>query len=637
MKKLVSTLFCIVFIFAISGTTKAAKIQRANEVIVTATKTPTALREIASSLTLITQADIKESKPQTVSELLKTVTSLDMVESGGLGKTGSAFIRGANSEHTLVLINGITLNNPIAAGRHFDFANLTIDGIERIEIIRGPQSTLYGSDALGGVINIITKKGIEGFQALGSIEISSYHTFKENLSLSGGREKGNYFFTLSRIDSDGFSSASESLGNSESDSYHNSTFIGNINSSLSKNLKLKLFLRFVDFESDIDNGGGAGQDDPNHILDGTSYQIKSAVDVSILDNRWQQNFSVSYAKNNRNDNNPTDDDHPLDLARSSFEGKSLQFDWQHTVTPNQYNIISGGLNYEEERGSSSYYSESIWGPFSSDFDEKKGETTGIYLQDQIKIANSFYPTIGIRYDQHNKFGNKTTYKIAPAYILEKTNTKFKGSYGTGFKSPSLFQLYSSYGDENLDPEKSKGYDIGIEQLLFEEKLSLELVYFYNDFDDLIDYDFAASKYLNVKQAETKGIEFNLNLALLKNLNLKANYTYLKSKDKDNNHELIRRAKHKGNMALFFACSEKLNLNFYIKYVGTRKDKDFSTFPVMIVSRDSYTLVDVIASYQLNDHFQIFGKVTNLSDKNYEQVLGFETAGRAFYFGIKAEA
>ena len=170
------------------------------------------------------------------------------------------------------------------------------------------------------------------------------------------------------------------------------------------------------------------------------------------------------------------------------------------------NTLTLGVETEKEKGESDYYSESAWGPYTSTFEKKTARTTGYYLQDQVKLWDSWFTTLGIRLDDHSRFGSETTYRIASAYLIRQTGTKFKGTYGTGFKAPSLYQLYSQYGDQNLDPEESTGWDIGVEQSLFDKKLILGATYFSNEFDELIEFESDTSKYINVAEAEAKGVE-----------------------------------------------------------------------------------------------------------------------------------
>jgi len=637
MKKIFTVLLNVMLLMIFSlPATFAAQTKDLGKIIVTATKTPTAVKEIASSFTVIGKEDIERSKAQTVEEVLRFVPGLDVVQTGGLGKTTSVYIRGANNQHTLVLVDGVEMNYPISAGRTFNFADLLADDIESIEIIRGPQSTLYGSDAMGGVINIITKKGEKGFQPKLGLEIGSHNTMKENFSLSGGTDKGQYFANISRLDSQGISMASEKLGNREDDGYENTTATTNISYDLTDKLKVKSMVRYDDFSNDIDNGAGAGKDDINHTIEGYNLYSNVKVGHTAVENRWLHDFNIGYAKHKRDDNNDPDIDHPSNLLRSTFKSNLLQLDWQHTITPNEYNTVIAGLEYEKEKGENSSYSESSFGSYTSNISEKSITNKAIYIQDQIKIADKFYPTIGLRYDDHSKFGNETTYKVGAAYLVDKTNSKIKFSYATAFKAPSLYQLYSSYGDETLNPEKCKGFDIGLEQFLLNDKIFIELSYFHNDFDNLIDYNYNTSSYQNVSKAKTSGVEFGVGVKAAENLQVNATYTYTDTEDKDKQQELLRRAKNKFNIILNYQCTLKLNLNLDLKYVGQRKMNDYSVSPSVVITKGGYGLVDFVVAYKINTAFEVFAKVLNVFARDYEEVDGYGALGRTFWGGVKAE-
>ncbi|MBI4641541.1 MAG: TonB-dependent receptor [Candidatus Tectomicrobia bacterium] len=617
---------------------KKAKDGNVEEVVITATRIETPSREVASSITVITEREIENKQKTTVLELLRSIPGLDVVQQGGPGRVASIFIRGAKVEHTLVLIDGVEVNDPISPGRAYDFANLTTDNIERIEILRGPQSTLYGSDAIGGVINIITKKGEGKPGFFISTQGGSFTTFRENAGVSGGNKRVNYSLGISRFDTNGISAASEKDGNREKDDYKNTSLSGRLGLTPTEIFGIDVFLRYIDSRFDIDNFGGVGGDDPNRRSDSRQLFFRTEARLSLFDDLWDQKLGFSLTDHDRNDNDDPDADHPLDFLRSSFSGQLLKFDWQHNFVLHETNTLTLGLETEEEKGESDFRSESAFGPFTSRFEEKTARTTGFYLQDQIKLLSSFFTTLGVRLDDHSRFGSEVTYRIAPAYLFKETGTKIKATYGTGFKAPTLFQLFSSFGNENLNPEKSRGWDIGIEQDLWEKRLTLGVTYFRNDFDNLIDFVFDPSTFEsgfeNVAEAESKGIELFASIRPIDDLSIRASYTYTDTEDKSTGEELLRRPKNKFGLDLDYRFLEMGNVNLTLVYVGKRDDLDFSTFPAARVALGSYTLVNLAASYAITKNFQLFGRVENLLDDQYEEVKGFGTPGISAFAGAK---
>jgi vitamin B12 transporter len=603
------------------------------KIVVTATKLETPTREVGSSITVITDDEIQSMQKATVLEVLRTVPALDVSRAGGPGQPTSVFIRGAKSEHTLVLIDGVEMNDPITPGRTYDFAHLTTDGIERIEILRGPQSTLYGSDAIGGVINIITKAGMGRTNGYASFEGGSFSTFGGKAGGSGGNRWINYSLGFSRRDTSGISAANEKDGNIEKDGNQNTSIFARLGVTPTADFDIDLNLRSINAEADLDNFAGAGGDDPNYIAESRQLFFRTQARLSLFDDVWELKLGFSTSDHNRYSRNDTDPDHPSDLSRSTFDGRLLKLDWQNNLYLHETNTLTFGLETEEEKGKSDYYSESLWGPYTSAFQEKSARINGYYFQDQIKLRNSWFTTVGVRLNDHSIFGDKTTYRIASAYLIERTGTKIRGSFGTGFKAPTLYQLHSDYGDPNLKPEESTGWDIGLEQLLFEKRLTLGATYFNNQLENMIDFDSAAWTYLNVAEAEAKGVEVFGSTSLMERLDLRLSYTYTDTEDRGTGRPLLRRPKNKFGFDLNYLFLEKGNINLEIVYTGKREDNDFSTFPATRLKLNDYVLANLAGSFPITQNIRIFGRIENLLDQEYEEVKGYGTPGISAFGGI----
>jgi vitamin B12 transporter len=607
------------------------------KVVVTATRVETPIEEIASSITVISSKEIERKQKTTVLEALRDIPGLDVVQTGGVGSYTSIFLRGANSEHTLVMIDGVEVNDPISPGRSYDFTHLTVDNIERIEIIRGPQSTLYGSDAIGGVVNIITKKGEGKPKFFLSAEGGSFTTFRETTGISGGNKWVNYSFALSRFDTEGISAASKKDGNYERDGYENTSLSARLGFTPMDNLDIDFILRYIDAKTELDNF--AGGDDPNYVQKSNQFLFKTQVGLSLFEQVWAQKLGFAVNTHDRETKNKKDPQHPFDSERGQYDGQLIKFDWQHNIQLHKTNGLTFGLEYEEEEGKSRYYWESQWGPGESLFPKKTANIKGYYIQDQIKLWDRFFATLGVRMDDHSRFGSETTYRIAPAYLIKETGTKIKGTFGTGFKAPSLYQLFAPatlwgpIGNKNLKPEKSKGWDFGIEQELLKKRVALGATYFRNDFEDLIQFD-SAQGYINIAKAKTEGVELFASAKPMDDLTLRINYTYTDTEDKTTGETLIRRPENKIGFDLNYRFLNDGNVNLGVVYVGKRDDLDFSTSPSRRVKLDPYTLVNLAVSYDINKNFKLFGRIENLFDKEYEEVKGFGTPGLSFFVGTK---
>ncbi|MBN2242778.1 MAG: TonB-dependent receptor [Acidobacteria bacterium] len=616
-----------------------AEDEKTQEIVVSATRLETPTREVGSSVTVITGDQIEKMQKTSVVEVLKTVPAVDVNQSGGPGAAASVFIRGAKSEHTLVIIDGVEMNDPTTPGRTFNFAHLSVDDIERIEILRGPQSTLYGSDAIGGVINIITKRG--GGSPLGSasIEGGSYESYRGAAGASGGSSWMRYSAGFSHWNTNGISAASESDGNTERDEYANTTVYGTLGLTPKDNFDLDFTLRFIDADSNGDIGAGAGSDDPNFLTTSQQLLFRTQGRLYLFDDIWEQTAGFSLTNHDltsRNDADDLDPGTPDTFLRSSYEGRVLKFDWQNNFFIHDTNTATFGIETEQDRGESRYYEDtgSEWGPYTNDFENRTARTTGYYLQDQIRLWGSWFTTVGVRFDDHERFGTETTYRFATAYLVDRTGTKIKASYGTGFKAPTLIQLYSFWGNEGLDPEESTGWDFGVEQTLFENKASAGVSYFYNEIENLID--FAGWSYSNVGRAAIKGVELFGSARPAEPLEIRFGYTYTNAKDTASSEELIRRARHKFTFDLDCGFLEKANIHVGVVYIGERDDLVFDpiTYASERVRLDGYVTVNPAVSYQVTEVVQMFFRVDNLFDRNYEAISGYGTPGISAYGGLK---
>jgi len=603
-------------------------------IVVTASRSEQLIMELGSSVSVISAQELKNSGKENVLSALQQIRGLDVSQSGGLGKESSIFIRGANSEHSLVLLDGIELNDPISPGRSFDLAHFTLDNIERVEIVRGPQSTLYGSDAMGGVVQMISKKGVGKPKLSLSFTGGSYNSFSEFIGLSGSTSNFNYSFGISRIDSQGFSASHQKYGNTEKDGYNNTTFSTRLGFSPIKNMKINFIARYILANVDLDGNAGTGGDDPNYISDSNHLIMGTSISYNTWENKWNQKLTFSLNTKTQNYSNEIDQFHPADSSRGFYKGNQVKINWQHNIQLHRSNTIILGIEYENERGESEYVWQSAWGPGESIFPVQSSDSTGFYVQENLKFWDQLFVSLGIRYDHQKPFGGVLTYRFAPAFFF-KTGTKIKATYGTGFKAPSLYQLYAPasawgpLGNPDLFAEESIGWDLGIEQYLWGDQLVIGLTYFNNQFENLIVYDWSQG-YININQADTTGIECYLSLRVSEKIFLRSSYTYCKTEDKATGEQLLRRPDHKVSLGFNCQISKKLNANLDISYVGERSDvypyPQRTTIP-------EYTIINSFFSYQLTNNLQLTLRIDNLLDTDYEVVKGYGVPGRSFYIGF----
>ncbi|MBN8531733.1 MAG: TonB-dependent receptor [Alphaproteobacteria bacterium] len=583
--------------------TSALAAPKSDPIVITPNRQAVPLSQVASSVTVISEEQIMRSQRQTVGELLRTVPGVDVVRSGGVGQTTSVFLRGAKSEHTLVLIDGVPVNDPSATGNTYDFAHLTTDNIARIEVLRGPQSTLYGSDAIGGVIQIFTKRGTGKPRVSGYVEGGSHTTGKAGATVNGASGRVDYNVHASHLGSRGISTYS---GGSEDDGYRNTHFSTNLGYAVTDNAKLRGTARYTDSSAEYDDFGA----DANNKAHGKQLTLRGEGELALMNGRWKQTLGVSHHQNDRKDDST--------YGHSEFKGKRTKADWLHHLNVHPNDTITVGAEAQRES-------------YNGDTNGSKSvNTVSALAENRLTIGDASLHA-GARIDDHETFGSKATYRVAPAYHITQTNTKLRASYGTGFKAPSLYQLYSMFGNRNLNPEKSRGYDIGVDQAFLGDKVNASLTWFDTTATDLIDYDFATNAYTNVGKAKQRGIEAGVTYAPMNNVTVGANYTYLQAKDEQTGERLVRRPRHKATVFGDVRFLEKGSAGADIVYVGSREDFDLS---FSRAKNDAYTTVNLHSAWKFNDAYEIYGRVENLFDKRYEDIIGYGTPGLSVYAGVR---
>ena len=648
MKKHFVRLFFAVFLFSrvvfsqekIVEKTDVQGLYKLSDVVVSATKTQTSTIELASSITVVDSAEIANRNSANVFELLKNEYGISFTRQGGAGTLSNIYIRGGNSDHTLVLIDGVEVNLNSDPSNVYDFAFLSTDNIQSIEILRGPQSTLYGSNSLAGVINIITKKGAgkPNFSLLA--EAGSYKTYKTSLGMNGNITNFNYSVTLGRSESEGFSAASERYGNFEKDGYVKDNISARFGYDFAETAEINVFMKYNNSKSDYDQFGGKFGDDPTYVFDQEEFSFRSECKLHLFEGKWKQKIGASIFRNIRKYNFDVSEYNSAS-SRSSYDGRKIKFDWQNNFNLIENHLFTFGLETEKEETVSEYYYFSTFFNSVSLFPQKESNTFGIYLQDQFKYGQNTFGSAGIRVDKHNKFGSAFTFRLAPAYIIWETGTKLKATLGSGFKTPSLFNLYDpAFGNPDIKPEKSVGFDAGIEQFLANDMISVGVTYFQNYYKDLFGYD-QNYKTINVKKAKTNGIEIYFTTKLIDDFIFKLNYTFTNAKDLsdgilDESRKLIRRPEHKIGGYVSYNFSRSSNVNLELIYVGKRDDLIFdnTTFTSSRIKLEPYLLLNLATHYQLTEFLRLNLRLENILGTDYEEVYGYATPGFSIYGGIK---
>ncbi|MDU0343946.1 TonB-dependent receptor plug domain-containing protein [Bosea rubneri] len=604
---------------------------RLDEVVVSATGTPTPAREVASSVTVITADQIQREQRRTLPQALAAVPGLNIVQIGGPGGQTSVFMRGTNSNHVKVLIDGIDANDPSTPNRSFDFGSMLTNDIERIEVLRGPQSGLYGADALGGVISITTKRGEGPPKLTASAEAGSYGTFNQAFGLSGGDDRFNYAFNIAHLKSDSTPVTPPNLvppgRRINPNSYDNWNYSARLGFKLTDTLSLNWIGRYSDGYL-LSTGDSGFPSVPNAYRSSQSYKqafTRGELVFDPFDGRFVNRFGIAYTNQDRSNRSPNAAG-ILGLPTDNL-GERTKYDWRGDLKLMEGQMLVMGLQYENERLESRSLTAS-------------NGNTGAFLELQSNWSERFFTVANIRRDEDETFGGHTTYRLAPTFIVPGSETKLKASYGTGFKAPTLSQRFSDsrpaynfYGNPNLKPEESRGYDIGFEQPLLDNKLQIGATWFHNDIDNLILTNAARTSYTNIGRAQTKGVESFVALELSPQFKIRADYTFTLAKDETANQELLRRPRHKASLTANWVPIENLNLSATLIYVGDRVDgnRDFS---ISRMRAPGATIVNIAAEYKASEKLTVFGRVDNLFDKRYENPVGFLVPGLSAFGGLR---
>jgi vitamin B12 transporter len=513
-------------------------------------------------------------------------------------------------------------------------ANLTLENIERIEVIRGPQSTVYGSDAMGGVINLISKKAKDGAHASVTSEAGSYNTFNQVGNVSYGSEKFDVSTGITRQDIGGISAARASDGNREQDDYQNTSISNRMRFAPTQSLEGTHTLRYTRAHSNLDNFGGVGGDDPNRIITNDEFFTRGDVSASLLDDTLTPSAYISYTRHSLDDTN-SPDAASLEQLDSNFHGDIVSVGARSKWAPTEYFSGVVGGETQGERANSFYRSDGAFGPYDDTFYGEEARTNSVYAESRLSYDTTAYLDAGIRNDNHSIFGNRTTFKIAPAVFVQE-GTKLRGSVGTGFKAPSLVQLYSSYGNRDLEAESSTGWDVGIDQDIITKSWSTSLTFFRNNYDDLITFDPSTFVLENINSSYTQGLEVGSDVTLSDELSLRVAYTYTDTENDTTGESLLRRPRNKNSLTAVYTPTERIRAQLQWRLYSSRFDSDFNAFPPERVTLGGYGILDLAVSYKVMDRVELFSRIDNLFDKEYQEVLGFGTMGAAAYAGVRVE-
>ncbi|MBB6010895.1 vitamin B12 transporter [Aquamicrobium lusatiense] len=592
--------------------------QQAGDVIelktisVTANRTPTRKNKVGSKVEQITQAEIGGKSRPVLSDYLNLLPGVSVARNGGLGGTTGLFVRGLGSGYVKTLYNGIDISDPTGTQVLTHYQYLLTGGISNVDVLKGSQSTLYGSSAIAGLVNISTLgQPDSGVHHTVEAEGGSFGTVRGRYGFTAANEGSGFAGNVSGLHTDGISALADGRERDGLDSLNiDLTAEHRINEAFS------VFGSVLHLNSKAEFDGN-GPDDPDSYERARMTGGRFGLNFDLMDGRLKNTVSAQGFKSDR--------ESVWGGFPSSFIGTRQKIDYQGSFEATERVLLQYGLDHEKQEADDAGGGSPLG----------KFDLTGVWAQAVLEPVNDLVLTAGLRHDEHSEFGGHTTYRGTASYLFATTGTRLHSSYGTGFLAPSLYQLYapSSVGNPNLQPETSRSFDIGVEQHLLGGALTADVTYFHIRVDDKIDWinDFSYpwGGYYDQTPGTTrsKGVEASFTYAATGWLDLGGSYTYTDSRKADGTRN-VRIPRHAVVLSAEARPAEKWTIGADVKFVADVVDGG--------AKLDDYVLLNAKVAYQLTESTQIYLRGENLLNENYQTVKGYGTPGIAAFAGIKAK-
>ncbi|ABI76714.1 TonB-dependent receptor [Hyphomonas neptunium ATCC 15444] len=583
---------------------------RLRSVVVEGSRLDQTATEVGSSVSIIGKEDLEKLDLDFALDAVATAPGVTINQNGAFGGSASVRIRGASSGQTLVLIDGVPVGDPSTTDGSFNFAYLDTANVERIEVLKGPQSTLWGSNAIGGVVSVTSRQPKTGFGGSAFAEYGSFNTLRGGASIDGANETGDFRLSATGISTDGISKSDKENGNTEEDAYDSTTVSAKGGLNLPNSARLQATILHNQAESEYDSFSSGAQGsvaDGDEVTENETLSGNISLNLPLLDDRFENHFLIGYSDITR--------ENFTNGAQSYFaEGDRTLYRYQGTFAINDANKVSFGAEREET---------------SANGDE--ASIDGLFALYELKPVETLTLTAGLRQDDDNRFGSETTARVAAAWNVTGHVT-IRSSWGQGFKAPSLFQTtyictFCGLSEPNVDlmPETSEAFDIGLEWRSGDGRAEAGVTYFDQNTDNLIDFSYTAG-YDNIARVESKGAEVFAGYVLTNWLSVDGNYTYIDAHDGDGN-ELTRLPKHSANFSLTVDPDGPFSGAVLVRYNDDEANTNGTTL-------DGWTRVDLTGRYTLNERVELYGRIENLFDEDYQQILGYGTPGLSGSVGIR---
>lgn len=585
-----------------------------HDIVVTAARAPQQSDETGQSVTVITRADLETRQTVSIADYLATTPGVTVTRNGGPGSFTAVRLRGAEAEQTLVVIDGVRVNDPSSPGGGFDFGNLLAASVERVEVLRGPDSVPWGSQAIGGVVNIITQAPQTGIQANGRVEYGYANQLYASGGVMGKTGPVSASVTGGYLRTDGISAAADGT---ERDGYRQAGGSARVQIAVTDNAGIDLRGYYAHSKLALD-----GYPPPDYAFaDDAEYSTAqeiygyAGVYANLLDGRFANRAAFTIADINRDNFDPTYGTEPSFIGR----GRSERYEYQGDLRLiDQVRVVAG-----VERENSRF------------FDGATRARTGItseYGELIVKPVDALTLTGGVRQDDHDSFGSHTSFGADAALALA-TGTVLRASYGDGFKAPTLYQLFGAYGTPDLQPEIAHGYEVGVEQRFLDGAARAGITWFHRTTRNQIDFDLGTYTYANIARTRAQGVEFALALQPIAGFTVTGNYSFIDARNRTPgatfDNQLARRPRQTVSVSADYRTDFGLSLGGTISHVGDSFDNAGNT-----VRLDGYVLAAIRAEMTVARHYTLYGRIDNLFDESYRTVAGYGVYPRAAYAGVR---
>ena len=606
------------------------------EVLVSASLVPIAAKRSANAITVIDREQLSNRAALSVSDLLRDVPGLAVSRSGVQGSQTQIRARGAEANHLLVLIDGVEANDP-SQGDELNWGTLSADDIERIEVIRGPQSSMRGSDAIAGVVNIITRSADEPYSAKLFTETGSFSTQRSGFSVGGIKGDLNVRLGVSTTDTEG---DNVSRTGNEKDGYENTSINFKAGYKVSEELNVSFAARqsdgFNEFDADSDFDGFV--EDRDRVSEFRNNTMRVQGDYASANGRWQHKLVIAQSSN---DNEAFADGILGNVTASTKD----QYQYIGSMFWNQ---ATQRISVLAEREEEDYQQRGPlnWGLNPNQ--DRERNTDSFAIEYRTDITDALTLAASGRYDDNSEFESANTMRVEAVYQISD-NTRLRSAYGTAVKNPTFSERFGFYtnfiGNPNLDPEESTSWELGVDMELAPAALILSATLFDSELENEINgfvYDPATFGFTSANKdgvSKRQGIELTASATLTDDLSINSAYTYTDSVESDGAGgyiDEVRRARHTGSLNVAWQATENLHINANTQFNGSQTDLYFPPFPTpsQTVTLDTYTLVNVTANYSATERLDIYVRLDNLLDDDYEEVFGFQTLGFGANLGFR---